>query len=222
MSKDNMSQLVGAMGAWLEAAPAGVPVSDRTRTTALILDGSLLGVRTTDVAAGELAELTKEDEALVSSIRAWAYPDEFDLVPPEPEPETPQVGVPQTESQAKDLEAKDLEAKDLEAQPAEPAQPGPAAPGRTKLHEPSRTKSTASVAPTGAVPQRRAAPSQVAPRVPVTKPDQHPVLAELFPHDPLSTAPEQSRGRPAWLREEVFWWTMCFVALVVLIVRRLF
>lgn len=72
MKENNLSQLVGALGGWLEARPYGVEQDALDRAARIVLDMRLLGVDIDDVDAPELAALDPEDRDVVDQARTWA------------------------------------------------------------------------------------------------------------------------------------------------------
>lgn len=72
MRENNLSQLVGALGGWLEARPYGAEQDALDRAARIVLDMRLLGVSIDDVDAPELAALDPEDREVVEHARVWA------------------------------------------------------------------------------------------------------------------------------------------------------
>ena len=72
MKENNLSQLVGALGGWLQARPYGAEQDALDRAARIVLDMRLLGLDIDDVDAPELAELSPEDRDVVEQARVWA------------------------------------------------------------------------------------------------------------------------------------------------------
>lgn len=72
MRENNLSQLVGALGGWLQARPYGAEQDALDRAARIVLDMRLLGVSIDDVDAPELAALDPEDREVVEQARVWA------------------------------------------------------------------------------------------------------------------------------------------------------
>ncbi|MEM7091946.1 MAG: hypothetical protein AAF567_02995 [Actinomycetota bacterium] len=72
MAADNLTQLVGALGAWMEARPADATPETLTRASNIVLSMRLLGVELDDTTAPVLDELEPEDRAVVDRARSWA------------------------------------------------------------------------------------------------------------------------------------------------------
>lgn len=72
MKENNLSQLVGALGGWLQARPYGVEQDALDRGARVVLDMRLLGIGLDDVDAPELAALDPEDRKVVDQARVWA------------------------------------------------------------------------------------------------------------------------------------------------------
>lgn len=72
MTENNLTQLVGALGGWLEARPYGASQDALSRAARIVLDMRLLGVGIDEVDAPELAALDPEDRHVVEEARMWA------------------------------------------------------------------------------------------------------------------------------------------------------
>ena len=72
MRENNLSQLVGALGGWLQARPYGAEQDALDRAARIVLDMRLLGLSIDDVDAPELAALDPEDREVVEEARVWA------------------------------------------------------------------------------------------------------------------------------------------------------
>ena len=72
MKENNLSQLVGAIGGWLQARPYGAEQAALDRAARIVLDMRLLGVDIDDVNAPELDALSPEDRDVVEQARVWA------------------------------------------------------------------------------------------------------------------------------------------------------
>ncbi len=72
MTENNLTQLVGALGGWIEARPYGADQDALDRAARIVLDMRLLGVAIDDFDAPELAALDDADRKVVEEARVWA------------------------------------------------------------------------------------------------------------------------------------------------------